>query len=1010
MPPSLSDLLEDSDEKFAAVDADGRILVCSRALREALGWSEEQVAAASLTAAAAPEYRDKLQALLGRVFAGEADVRGHTQMVTQDGRRLELHVSMHRARDGESAWVSLQCELARVHGQIGGILASATSVGLIAVDITGRIVRFNRGAERIYGMAAEDVLGRHFDILPGDPDEVAERIRELTQEFGRPATKLDTYTLRAREYGSDDHSSTIPRADGTRAYVEVVTSPLREITGEVIGYVGILRDVTATRVAQAEHERLANRLRGALLASTDSIVVTERVVDDDGRFDLVIVEVNPGTTRLMNRPREKLIGVRLSEFAGPRRISTFLAKYERVIATGEALDEDIRIDSDLLPGVEWLRHQAVRIGDGVAITTRDITKRKRSEVQLRNSEQRLNMALEAAGDELWDWDLAAGTVFFTRGRDNASHTYSEAELAHAVHPDDRAAFHEAVRKHMSGEAPTFHCEYRALTSKGGHRWVLGRGRLVARDGAGRPLRLMGTQTDISARRRQEDALRQAVRAAEAASRAKSEFLAHVSHEIRTPMNGILGMVELALLDDPPPPARERLRVIQDSARSLLAVINDLLDVTKIEAGKLALAPVAFDLHATMQRTLDALRPRAEEQGLRFAAALAPEVPRWLVGDPDRLRQVLVNLIGNAIKFTSHGEVQVEVGAQLAGERARLRFAVRDTGIGIAPERLSAIFVPFEQGDASTTRRFGGTGLGLTIADRLVRLMGGAIAVDSKVGVGSIFSFEVELPCAPETPRPESRTLPVKLSRASRRLRVLLAEDHPINQLVAAEMLRGAGHEVVVVHDGHAALAAVASTRFDLVLMDVQMPGMDGWEAAAAIRKSEEPRVRAVPIVAMTARATESDRLHSLERGMDGFLTKPVQIADLQAVLATIGERPNGAVDDWDAVSKRVAGSRKTLLRMIEMAREEAPKLAELLRSSALNDPEVMRQVAHRTAGTAAMFSAGELLGLARELEGVAAQASERERVARVERLIDAMFRLSDDLAARGRELALETNS
>ncbi|MCY1055962.1 PAS domain S-box protein [Nannocystis sp. SCPEA4] len=1006
MPPSLSDLLEDSDELLAAVAVDGRILACSRALREVLGWSEDQVAVASLVAAAAPEFRDKVASLLGRVFAGDTDVRGRTQMLTQDGRRLELYARMHRARDGESAWVSLQCELARVHGQIGGLLANATSVGLIAVDISGRIVRFNRGAERIYGISADEVLGRHFDTLPSDPDEVAERIRRLSIEFGRQVTKLDTYTLRAREYGSDDHSSSIPRADGSRAYVEVVTSPLRETTGEVIGYVGILRDVTASRLAQAEHERLAQRLRGALLASTDSIVVTERIIDEEGRFDLVVVEVNPGTIRLMGRPRERLIGMRLSEFGGYRRLASFLAKYERVIASGETLDEDIRIDSELLPGVEWLRHQAVRVGDGVAITTRDITKRKRSEVQLRNSEQRLNMALEAAGDELWDWDLAAGTVFFTRGRDHASHTYSEAELAHAVHPDDREAFHEAVRKHMSGEASTFHCEYRARTAKGSYRWVLGRGRLVARDGAGRPSRLMGTQTDISDRRRQEDELRQAVRAAEAASRAKSEFLAHVSHEIRTPMNGILGMVELALLDDPPPPARERLRVIQDSARSLLAVINDLLDVTKIEAGKLALAPVTFDLHATMQRTLDALRPRAAEQGLRFAAALAPEVPRWLVGDPDRLRQVLVNLIGNAIKFTSHGEVQVEVGATPLGERVRLRFAVRDTGIGIAPERLSAIFVPFEQGDASTTRRFGGTGLGLTIADRLVRLMGGAIAVDSKVGVGSIFSFEVELPCAHEAPRPETRTPPARLA-ATRRLRVLLAEDHPINQLVAAEMLRGAGHEVAVVHDGFAALAAVESTRFDLVLMDVQMPGMDGWEAAAAIRRHDDPRVRSVPIVAMTARATESDRLHSLERGMDGFLTKPVQIADLQAVLATIGQRPNGAVEDWDAVSKRVAGSRKTLLRMIEMAREEAPKLAEVLRSSATKDPEVMRQAAHRIAGTAAMFSAGELLGLARELEGLGPHATDADRVARVERLIDAMYRLSDDLAARARELAVE---
>jgi PAS domain S-box-containing protein len=1002
VPPLLRDLLEDSDQLLAAVDTDGRVLACSRALRAALGWSDAEAESADLVAAATPTSREGLRALLARAFASEAEVRGSIQMRAPQPYPLELHARLHRTRDRRCVWITMQCEVARVHTQIAGLLGSATHVGLVAFDATGRLVRFNRGAERLYGLRAEDVIGRGYELLPHDPETTAARQRELREEFGREITGPDLFTLRARERGSDEHSWTFRRADGSRVSLEVVTSPLREPSGELVGYVSILRDVTAIRVAQEEQARLAERLRGALLGSLDSIVVTERIVDEAGRHDYVIVEANPVAAQLLRRPREALLGMRLSEFSNHEQLAPYFAKYDRVIATGETLDEEIQLDTRLT-GAEWLRHQIVRVGEGVAITTRDITKRKRSEARLRTSEERLALALEAAGDALWDWDMAAGTVFFTRGRESA--TYSAEGLTEKIHPDDREAFREAVRRHVSGEAPTFHCEYRALTSRGDYRWVLGRGRLIARDDEGRPLRLIGTQTDITERRRQEDALRQAVRAAEAANRAKSEFLAHVSHEIRTPMNGILGMVELALLDDPPPPARERLRVIQDSARSLLAVINDLLDVTKIEAGKLALAPVPFDLHAMLQRTVDALRPRAQEQGLRFTATLAPAVPRWLVGDPDRLRQVLVNLIGNAIKFTTHGQVEVEVDATTEGERARLRFTVRDTGIGIAPERLSAIFVPFEQGDASTTRRFGGTGLGLTIADRLVRLMGGAITVDSRLGAGSTFSFEVELPITSEAPRVEPRPAPSR--PPARRLRVLLAEDHPINQLVAAEMLRGAGHEVLVVQDGHAALAAVETARFDLVLMDVQMPGMDGWEAAAAIRNHPEPRVRSLPIVAMTARATESDRLHSLERGMDGFLTKPVQIADLQAVLATIGARPNGAVDDWDAVYKRVAGSRKTLLRMIEMVREETPMLAHRLRTSVPTDPDAMRQAAHRLAGTAAMFSAGELLNLAREIEALDPTTPEDERAARVERLIDAMYRLTDDLLARRNELIAE---
>jgi two-component system, sensor histidine kinase len=385
--------------------------------------------------------------------------------------------------------------------------------------------------------------------------------------------------------------------------------------------------------------------------------------------------------------------------------------------------------------------------------------------------------------------------------------------------------------------------------------------------------------------------------AEEASRAKSDFLANMSHEIRTPMNGVLGMVELALDAPLPTSQREQLQTIRGSAESLLVIIDDILDFSKIEAGHLTIEPVPTALASLARATVESFELRARQKGLALRCELAPDLPAAVLVDPGRLRQVLVNLLGNAVKFTATGAVTLAVGHEgvLGDGRVTLTFAVRDSGIGIAPDRLEAIFQPFTQADTSMTRRFGGTGLGLTISSRLVSLMGGWLAVRSTERVGS--EFLIRLPALPAAaadvaPPPagsEARLVPVRdvpvpaesvepaAAPSGDELKVLVAEDNPVNQRIAQQMLRKRRVSVTLADDGRQAVDAFQAGRFDLVLMDVQMPEMNGFEAVAAIRALEHAQGRPhTPIVAVTAHAMLGDREKCLEAGMDAYLSKPLR--------------------------------------------------------------------------------------------------------------------------------------
>ncbi|HXP11947.1 MAG TPA: response regulator, partial [Acidobacteriaceae bacterium] len=384
-------------------------------------------------------------------------------------------------------------------------------------------------------------------------------------------------------------------------------------------------------------------------------------------------------------------------------------------------------------------------------------------------------------------------------------------------------------------------------------------------------------------------------AADTANAAKSEFLANMSHEIRTPLNGIIGMTNLALDTKLTAEQAEYLETVKLSADALLNVISDILDFSKIEAGKIELEEIAFSLTDCIEDALKTIRFRAKEKGLPLTCDIGAEVPSAVKGDPGRLRQVLLNLVGNAIKFTDQGEVGVRVLADVMEEKAaNFHFIVSDSGVGIAPDKADMIFESFNQADASTTRHFGGTGLGLTISRCLVEMMDGRLWVESQLGVGSRFHFTVRL-ILQGVKMPTVDPLVTRYSLRDRGdflrgLRILLAEDNHVNQKIAIRLLEKRGHHPVLAATGKEALEALARASFDLVLMDVHMPDMDGIEATMAIREKEKTTGLHQPIIAMTALAMKGDRERCLAAGMDGYLSKPIDLQQLEDVLAAYSDR------------------------------------------------------------------------------------------------------------------------
>jgi PAS domain S-box-containing protein len=713
-----------------------------------------------------------------------------------------------------------------------------------------------------------------------------------------------------------------------------------------------------------------------------------------------------------------------------------------------------------------------------------------------------------------EFNPAAETIFGYARRDSIGKHLDEL----LVEPYD------ALRGLLNdGTIPAARCNLEAAARRSGGAEFPAELTVSSVDRPGTTPLFVGFLRDLTERKIAEEKLREAAETARAASRAKSEFLANMSHEIRTPMNGVIGMTELALDTELTPRQREYLGLVKSSADSLLTVINDILDFSKIEAGKLTLDQTPFALRNVLDETLQALAVRAHAKDLELACRIAPDVPDAVVGDHGRLRQVLVNLVGNAIKFTDRGEVVASVALEHSGdEMVRLRVAVADTGIGISAQNLQTIFRPFEQADGSTTRRFGGTGLGLTISSNLVELMGGRIWVESELGVGSTFWFTVKFGLQPhdassggepEVPlleglpvlivddnatnrlileevlknwgaRPtavdcgmtaleslqaararrepfpmvlvdgmmpgmdgldlasrirgtpsiagvrillltsagqpddmkrcrdldisacltkpvrqselfdalmkgmalwnRSERLPLARSKAGDRLgrlpaldplRVLLAEDHPVNQKVAVRMLQHQGHSVTVASDGRQAVAQFEASPFDVVLMDLQMPEMDGFEALRAIRDRELSTGRHTPIIALTAHAMQGDRERCLDAGFDGYLPKPIRQADLHAVLTTlVRDHPKESPEQEDepllaALSQMCGGDDDFARELAESFLESAPSCIAGI-ETALESADVrgLTASAHALSGISRTLGAASLAALATDVE------------------------------------------
>ena len=509
----------------------------------------------------------------------------------------------------------------------------------------------------------------------------------------------------------------------------------------------------------------------------------------------------------------------------------------------------------------------------------------RQALELRNADARMATLLDSMPDLAWMKDTAGRFTAVNRafavakGFSDPSEMLGKTDLD--LNPPELARGYRNDDAELMVSRGTRRIEEQHVQVDGGMR-LIETIKTALIDADGHLAGTAGIARDIT-ERRQAETDREARRAAEIASEAKSAFLAHMSHEIRTPMNAIIGMSFLLLQAGLGAPERDRVQKLHDAAMSLLGVINDILDFSKIEAGRLDLEAIPFDLRDVIDGVVDIVGLNAQAKGLALRLELPPELPTALVGDPSRLRQVLLNLGQNAVKFTERGSVTFVVQVlERDATVAHLRFEVRDTGIGMPSDVQQQLFRPFTQGDASTSRRFGGTGLGLTISHRLVRMMGGDIDVESAPNQGSRFGFDLRCPLQRETQAKRVSPPPADPS-VLRGAYVLLVEDNPINREIAESLLHSAGVTVAVAGNGEEALEMLARGRYDGVLMDCQMPVLDGYEATRRLRR--QPQWQDLPVIAMTADAMVGDREKALAAGMNDHIVKPIRVDEMYATLA-----------------------------------------------------------------------------------------------------------------------------
>jgi PAS domain S-box-containing protein len=766
--------------------------------------------------------------------------------------------------------------------------ARRLAVALFDAEVTAEVVLWNEG----YESNGPDPLG----VLRIDPRDLAELAenRELlwVADTAQHAKVRDLIEIHGANGVRFCAAAPMRLEDGTIPGVLAVGGPQpRPHDAQLAARLQDLADFVAdewTRLRAAQANEVANgALENVLSAAPIWLVVTDR--------QMRLLSASQAWFRRAGLDPATAIGESLYDLEPhhfrPKRelFERCLAGHDHFFERSRAVERDGRvvwIQGQLTP---W-REANGEIG-GLTLVSHEVTQLAEAIESTERSEARLRVAIDAAKLWVWELDLATLKIGWLGGMSPDGPGTNDAggddPWAHVDCRDIPAV--QAAWDCRNPDTP-FRTEFRLRRNDPAEVWVECAIHTV-HDAGGAPTRMIGAFKDITARKTQELALIQAKDVAEESNRAKSTFLSTISHEIRTPLNGIMGMVQVMARDELPAPQRERLDVIRSSSEGLLGILNELLDISKIEAGKLTLEEGEFDMGELAKAACGPFRAVAENKSLAFRVKVTPAARGGYRGDAMRVRQIVQNLISNALKFTESGSVEVVIGRR-ADE---VQITVSDTGIGMTAAQVKKLFRAYQQAEASTSRRYGGTGLGLAICRELAELMGGRISVASTPGKGACFTVRLPLPklgarAAPAA-RPQTASLRIEAGSPDQALRVLAAEDNSVNQLVLKTLLNQIGIEPMIVGDGRSAVEAWSRASWDLILMDVQMPVMDGPAAAVEIRTREAAEGRArTPIVALTANAMESQVRQYLDAGMDGHVAKPIAASQLFAALQAALER------------------------------------------------------------------------------------------------------------------------